>query len=421
MSDPISRDHDELVEELRRDLVNYFSDDVPIGHDVPIEGLQEMIEKFPAEIVEEAILDGKILSIMLSLENVTLDLVTYIVDLAPTVVSTVETQEISWFGLLEPLPLLSACKIRACPNSIIEYLFDKYPSAARHSTDSRGFPLHRYLMRAIKQEAYDEYHDETGELMWENPEIPGQQLEYNIVEKLVQACPEALTATAGEMGSPLNILCQGCSVSLELAQLLMDKEQNCFEVDNADDYGFPMRSLLQNHNLDSFPTDVFRYLVECSPASLRRQNQVVDPIEEGDFRESMFTDTLLHVACSNPKISVEAIQIIIDECPYMLKEEYAHNGFLPLHNLCCNKDLDDESSIDILRLLVDKFPESVKTNVGETDEDYLLPQRGENDLPIHHACRYKSFDFCRYLIEMHPESVSIRQLHCVTSIKQTGV
>jgi len=158
---------------------------------------------------------------------------------------------------------------------------------------------------------------------------------------LIRAYPEALTS-----GSPMNILCQGCAVSLELAHLLTDKEQKCFKVVESE-VEFPMRCLLGNEDVDSFPTDVFRYFMECSPSSLRRQKPVDVDYDEGDDFGSgtMSTDTLLHVACSNPEISVEAIQIIVNECPYMVKEEYSYDGSLPLHNLCCNEDLDYESSI----------------------------------------------------------------------------
>ena len=78
MSDPPSHDHDELVEELSENLIAY------VGDDVSIEGFQDRIEKFPAETVEEAILESGILCFMLCFRNVNLDLVTYLVDLAPT-------------------------------------------------------------------------------------------------------------------------------------------------------------------------------------------------------------------------------------------------------------------------------------------------------------------------------------------------
>jgi len=62
---------------------------------------------------------------------------------------------------------------------------------------------------------------------------------------------------------------------------------------------------------------------------------------------------------------------------------------------------------------VDEFPESVMTNVGVAKSlpDWCYRERGENDLPIHYACRYKSLDFCRYLLEMYPGSVTKKQLH----------
>ena len=235
---------------------------------------------------------------------------------------------------------------------------------------------------------------------------------------LIRAYPEALTS-----GSPMNISCQGCAVSLELAHLLTDKEQKCFKVDESE-VEFPMRCLLGNEDVDFFPTDVFRYFMECSPSSLRRQKPVdVDYDEDDDFGSgTMSTDTLLHVACSNPKISVEAIQIIVNECPYMVREEYAEDGFLPILNICCNKDLDDESSIEILKILVNEFPESVRTNVGVTNSlpDWCSRERGENDLPIHYACRYKSLDFCRYLLDMYPGSISKKQLHYSHEGKDSG-
>ena len=419
-------DHDGPAKELAKKLISYCF----LGN-VTFEGLQEIMEDFPVETIEDAIVKSNILPIVLNSEHVTLDVVTHLVNLAPTVGnSTVEIEEhlAHWFLLDNRCPPLHiACKNRECPESVIKFLLEKYPSAAGQSwTDelgrrgySGGFPLHCYLMRAIKREAYDECDDGTGDLIYEHPEIPGQQLDYDTVEMLVQACPEALT-TRADLGNPMTILCHGCTISLELARLLTDEEQKCFDAKEGSDLEgllFPMRCLLQNHDFESFPTDVFRYFMECSPSSLRQKT-----IQDDSFTASMFTDTPLHIACSNPKISVEVIQIIIDECPFMVREAYAVDGFLPLHNLCCNEDLDDESSMAILQMLVDAFPESVRTNAVYEDSlpEWCAPERGEDDLPIHYACRYKSFDFCRYLIEKHPESVTIRQLHYSDEEKMKG-
>ena len=334
-----------LLQQQKEELKRYFGD---IYSGLTIEGLQEFTKKYPADVVKEAALDSKLLHLILGTLYIEchLDLVKYVVDMAPTAVSTVVAGgHVSDRFEGEVLPLHLACDNKDCPDSVIKFLIEKYPSAAEHSINRlRGgcwFPLHYYLMRAVETFATYGYDEGTDEHYEECPEYPEQQLDYDIVEMLVRAYPEALTS-----GSPMNILCQGCAVTLELAQLLTDKEQKCFKVDESE-VEFPMRCLLGNEDVDSFPTDVFRYFMECSPSSLRRQKPVDVDYDEGDDFGSgtMSTDTLLHVACSNPEISVEAIQIIVNECPYMVKEEYAYDGSLPLHNLCCNEDLDYESSI----------------------------------------------------------------------------
>ncbi len=409
-SSSCSDDHDDLVEDLVRALSDYTWRHYG---NVKIEGLKETMENYPVEIIGEAIVQSNIMPYVLThSEQITLDLVTYLVDLAPTAVRDRDREPD--LDNDDCPPLHSACNNRNCPISVIKFLLERDPSSARHAFKSEsgessdGFPLHCYLRRAIKRCAWDEFDPMTDDLIYQHPEVPGQRLDYDTVEMLVQACPEALTATTNlgsYMGSPLIILCRGCSPSLDLARLLTDKEHKCFEEVEEE---FPMRSLFQNHDFDAFPTDVFQYFMECCPSSLRIQKAIED---DDDSFNAINTDTLLQVACSNPKITAEVIQIIIDECPYMVKEEYAFDGILPLHTLCCNEGLDDESSMDILKILVNQFPESVRTNVaGATAFEWQYAETWKDDLPIHYACRYKSLDFCRYLIEKHPESVSKSQM-----------
>ena len=71
---------------------------------------------------------------------------------------------------------------------------------------------------------------------------------------------------------------------------------------------------------------------------------------------------------------------------------------------------------------MDEFPESVRTNVTVTNSlpDWCSREREENDLPIHYACRYKSLDFCRYLLDMYPGSISKKQLHYSHEGKDSG-
>ena len=53
------------------------------------------------------------------------------------------------------------------------------------------------------------------------------------------------------------------------------------------------------------------------------------------------------------------MQLLIDAFPDSLCREHV-SGATPLHFLCANKDLDDAAALEILKLLLDKCPESVR-------------------------------------------------------------
>ena len=70
------------------------------------------------------------------------------------------------------------------------------------------------------------------------------------------------------------------------------------------------------------------------------------------------------------------------------------DGSLPIHHLCCNDDLDENTSLDILRFML---------------EDPTLPREvdGDDDLAIHVAVDNKSTAFCKELINAYPESLRV--------------
>ena len=65
---------------------------------------------------------------------------------------------------------------------------------------------------------------------------------------------------------------------------------------------------------------------------------------------------------------------------------------IPLHFLCANKDIEDSDAVDILGLLLERFPEALR----RADED--------GRLPIHKAVGQQSHEFCRMLIEAYSGS-----------------
>ena len=71
------------------------------------------------------------------------------------------------------------------------------------------------------------------------------------------------------------------------------------------------------------------------------------------------------------------------------------DGYLPIHHLCDNEDLDETASINILRFMLEIDP----TLPREVDRDDYLP--------IHSTAAYKSTTFCKILIDVYPESLQI--------------
>ena len=83
-----------------------------------------------------------------------------------------------------------------------------------------------------------------------------------------------------------------------------------------------------------------------------------------------------------------------------------NDGWMPLHCLCNNVELDESAAMEILKLLIEKHPEAVR----HADNDGVLP--------IHHVGGWRSPEFCRVLFEAYPGSqlianhVGFLPLHC---------
>src|SRR5210317_1566423 len=104
---------------------------------------------------------------------------------------------------------------------------------------------------------------------------------------------------------------------------------------------------------------------------------------------------------------------------------------MPLHLLCLNRDLDHEARLKMLKLLIMKYPESVKHTAGEIGmlpihlaagiqspefcqvliEDYPGSERTTTDnlgiLPFHVACANNTIDTVEYLYDLYPESINV--------------
>jgi len=112
-----------------------------------------------------------------------------------------------------------------------------------------------------------------------------------------------------------------------------------------------------------------------------------------------FDWTPLHAACNNKNVTPNIMQLLIDAAPESVHSEDI-SGWMPLHLLCKNRELDETTALAILKLLIEKHPDSIR---HETNHDY-----DTGFLPIHIACDTgKSLYFCRVLIEAYPGSERI--------------
>ena len=74
-------------------------------------------------------------------------------------------------------------------------------------------------------------------------------------------------------------------------------------------------------------------------------------------------------------------------------------GYLPIHHICRNQDVDNVTSKDILHLLLDT--DSLSVRERDTYEEFL---------PIHHAAGKKSTEFCKILVKAFPESLRMQSM-----------
>ena len=105
--------------------------------------------------------------------------------------------------------------------------------------------------------------------------------------------------------------------------------------------------------------------------------------------------SLLQYACEhnfgNTEAGIEIINVIVDAFPASVRS-VNNEGRMPLHSLCINSKLDEAAAMQILKFLLKKYSAAVR----HADNDGYLP--------IHLAIRLRSPEFCRLLIEAHPGS-----------------
>eukprot|EP00984_Skeletonema_dohrnii_P025454 scaffold14617_cov113-Skeletonema_dohrnii-CCMP3373.AAC.3 len=100
----------------------------------------------------------------------------------------------------------------------------------------------------------------------------------------------------------------------------------------------------------------------------------------------------LHSICGNKSVTLNIVQLLIKAAPDSVRQQEKF-GLMPVHKICDNRDVDETTAIEILTLLIEKYPEAVQ-HIGGIG----------NYLPIHLASIQHSPEFCRVLIEAYAGS-----------------
>ena len=309
-------------------------------------------------------------------ENVTLEIVTYLLDVHPSAahrcldILNLRINEggniyILCFESVYPMHL--ACYNKECPNEVIQLILQKecrnqlthvgymdfnWGKTGLDGGYYGGTPLHYYLSRT-------------------------SNVDLDVVKQLV-ANPEML--------------------------LLTGDDTNCT----------PMHILMHNKNIGEM-SDVVKYLVESNPDSLKAKDE--------------YDRTPLNVACMYGFMTAKTIELLLEACPESIHQRSSSNA-LPIHKFCEVKDMDDAVAIDILKLLLEAHPDLVSqtSSYGEHLPLHLAASNksqsfckilvdaypesvkvdGYGCLPFHCACNNGRLDTVKYLFGLYPECLHIR-------------
>ena len=251
-------------------------------------------------------------------KKVTLEIVEYILDKFPgaaTVESESYMHQYEKFATLNTYPLHLACHNQYCPSSIVSLLIEKHQHALKHFA---------HVGNLFSCGDYDHF-------------IKGLPLHYYVARE--------------------------SNVYIDMIRMLVDAyPQSLFDTD--DDVRFtPLHAMLNNPNANVNNLEIIKYLLEVEPSLIR---------EVDDFGRPPFL-----VACCNKDISVDTIQFLYNTYPEAIRIPEV-NGYLPIHEVCHNRELGEVASMDILRFMLNIDPTLVR-EMGD-----------EGCLPIHHAIDKKS-------------------------------
>ena len=320
--------------EIAEELIVLCRESYRCNEPLPVARIQEALEQAgddaPA-ILEAQIPDPDndsrigLLCFVCQLQQVTLELVQYLVELYPKILTP---EAYPFPSALTWLPLHHACRnSQHIPLKIVEYLVDQYPGALKMNR------LYRPLGWVLQE---DDTHPE---------------LRLDLLRFIVRKDPGCITAL------DVHLACRRSKVSFEAIQLLVNARPECLSFEITDNtrrlcsgdgrYG----RLLPAHTLFSKN----RYASSINNKVELPDTELIKFMLQGNMEAAKYVTgeegmNLLHMACKRGA-SLATVSLIVDAYPEACQRTSA-NGILPLHYYCESGELLD---MEVLRYLVDTY------------------------------------------------------------------
>ena len=229
-------------------------------------------------------------------KGVTMKIVKYILDIFPNAAGVLSEEycfaEPKFVHTEKTYPLHMACLNQHCSTAIIRFLMEKYPPAIKHWAGDTD---------VLECGGCDGQPDEVEGVPLHYYVMRETNIQIKTMKMLIDAYPQALLATDSESNyTPVHAI-----------------------LGKQDEY-------INNRQ------HALKFLLEEEPLQIQ-------------VRTSDAEKTPLHIACSSRYITLEILQFIYNLWPEAGRiPTWDDSEFFPIHELCINEYLDDETSLDIL-------------------------------------------------------------------------
>ena len=337
-------------------------------------------------------------------KNVTLNIIQLLINAAPGSVFRADSE--GWM----PLHVLCMNRQQDDMESIetLNLLLEKYPEAVLHADNSGNLPIHYAceskfpeFCQVLIEAAPDSVRSTNNyglmplHILCNNNQVDEGTMQ--TLNFLLEEYPEAVWHAVNDGTLPIHIA--SVTKSPEFCQILIEAAPD--SVHSTNKYGWmPLHYLCGMRELnENTAIQTLNFLLEEYPeAALHADDHGRLPIHLASCRGG----------------SPEFCQALIDAASDSVRKEDKY-GWMPLHTLSDNPEVDGVNAMQTLKFLIEKYPGAV------------LHADNNGSLPIHLASVTKSPEFCQVLIDAAPDSIRSKDkngwspLHFLCGVTRVGV